>query len=283
MATCLISIVFLSLSVSSTYAGIVHLPAENKLMYVGSRAMDLPGTQKLCKSLGGDLSAMKNYEQDLETIRKLTYEPVWLGVARIANPVHPKDPTKPFRKYTWQDGTSFSDTILEEIPRIPCNTSCCSIRLNPHPQLTAFTEVNCNSTNLPLCVITLNAVSMAKILAAGDSFTDDKDRLGLALYVLPKFTKQLYDKVEGHRKTTHPIMYVLLVVCMCSLMVIAVMAIIKMRGNQGNRRKTQQPSSSPTPRKKENGQQQKDDRRREEEEGTLLTDVSRHEVITTDI
>lgn len=281
--TSIATFVLLLLTISSAFAAIAHLPEQNKLMYVGSKILDLPATQKLCKSLGGELPALKNYEQDLQMITKLTFEPVWLGVSRIPNPPYPKEASKPFRKYTWQDGTSFSDVILEEISRVPCNTSCCSIRLRPHPT-GVISEVNCNSTlNLPLCVVTLNPVNMAKLLAAGDSFTEDKDKLGLAMYVLPKFTKQLYDKVEGHRKTTHPIMFVLLTVCLSALLVVAVMVIISLRGNHGLRVKKAKPSSGVTQRN-ENGQ--RSDRRQEDEEegetGTLMADRCQH-VISTEI
>lgn len=277
MATSLTCLLLFSVSVSTTYAGIAHLQSQNKLMYVGSRVMTLNSTQKLCKSLGGELPVMKNYDQDLETMRKLTYEPVWLGVTRMTKPEPLQDYTKPIRRYTWLDGTTMSDKMIEEIPRYPCNTSCCSLRLRPDPSNTAMTEVNCNSTlNLPLCVVTLTSVNMAKILAASDVFTEDKDKLGIAMYVLPKLTNQMYDKVEGHRKTTHPILYVLLAVCLSALLVIAVMVIIQLRGN--GPRRSPRPSPDPVTRK-ENGQQVGDGR---EEEGTPLQDRTHANIASYD-
>jgi hypothetical protein len=254
------ALLVISLYPAITLAKVVHLPLQNKLMFVGSNSMDLPATQRLCRSLGGDLPVLKDYYKDLEQIRKLTYEPIWLGVSRAAKPIHSKDPMKPYvRKYTWHDGSAFHDDIMEEIAPVSCNPpSCCTLRLRADPVNTRVTEVACNYTStLPLCVSTLNSDNMAKILAADNVFTTSEDRLGLAMYVLPKFTKQLYDKVEGHRKTTHPIMYVLLVVCMCSLMVMAVMGIIYLRGNQGSIRKRTPANKSASPRllRKENGQQ----------------------------
>ena len=290
-------LLLLSASIAAASGNVVYLTNEKKLLYSGSVQLNLTDTQKLCRSLGGELPTLKHYSEDLLKLQKITYETVWLGVSKIAKPVHPKDPTKPYRRYTWQDGTAFSDFILDSIPKVSCDKVCCSLKVVANSAGRQFQEEFCNSTALPVCVISLTLANMAKLLKAADSFTNEMDKSGLATHVLPEFTSQMYDRMEGYRNTTHPVLFALLAVVLSVLLVLVVMGIIMMRGKypgfgkkkrQQRQQLSQQQVYQPPSQQQEQRHQRRNGSRSDgkEEEGIFLPeigDIPNERVISTDI
>ena len=233
MAANLILLITLFVAFASASGRVLYLASDKRLMYAHSHVMNLTDTQKLCRSLGGDLPVLRNFTHDVRMLADLTYEPIWLGVNRIAKPV--QAPGKPLRRYTWRDGSAFSDNILESIPHANCGASgskiCCNLRTRPTNPPSPLEENLCNATNLPVCSISLTLGNMVKLLKAADTITNEIDKASMTTHVLPEFTAQLYDRVEGYRTTTHPVMYSLLAVTLSLVLLIVVFGIVSMRGS----------------------------------------------------
>lgn len=273
----------LFMTVSCSCAKVSFIQSQKILMYSGSSSMNLTETQKLCRSVGGDLPLLKDLDQDLRAIRSLTIEPVWISVVRKT--VKPTSPTQSVRHYTWTDGSVIDQKIVDEIGS--CNSTCCTLRLRPYTDYASVREVNCNETALPLCAIKLTIPTMAKLLKASDSFNDESDKLGLATHVLPEFTSQLNDQVEAHKKVTNAVMFSLLAVGLCLLMIAVVLGIIYLKDRQrANQRKTwdsniaEYGSPAAANAKKGNGRQGSKD-----EVGMFLPEIGeiRNDTLSTDI